>query len=397
MKKFNEINIGDSATVVHTITDSDIEKFVELTGDDNKLHINKEFAKKTEFKKPVVHGMLGASFISTLIGTKLPGDGALWFSQTLEFLRPVRVGDTITVQAQVISKNDKSNTIELNTEIINQNKQVVTKGISKIKVIPLEEDINTINRIEFSDRKKTVLILGASGGVGRIVAEKLANEGYNLILHYNSNKVIIDELMLKSNKLGVEAISVKADLLSQIEIQELTLNIKRNFSNLTGFINCSIVNIPNIKFEKLEWNDIQKHIDINIKSSFFLLKEILPIFESQRYGKIVFLTTQYIESPVSELSHYLISKSALVGFVKSLAIEFASRGINVNMVSPSMIDTDLVADIPKKVKMLTEAKTPLKRLCTPEDVAEAVSFLMSDKSNFITGETIRVNGGQVMI
>jgi 3-oxoacyl-[acyl-carrier protein] reductase len=80
-----------------------------------------------------------------------------------------------------------------------------------------------------------------------------------------------------------------------------------------------------------------------------------------------------------------------------LAIEFAGRGINVNMVSPSMIDTDLLADIPKKVKMLTEAKTPLKRLCTPEDVAEAVSFLMSDKSNFITGETIRVNGGQVMI
>ena len=337
MKKFNEINIGDSATVVHTITDSDIEKFVELTGDDNKLHVNKEFAKKTEFKKPVVHGMLGASFISTLIGTKLPGDGALWFSQTLEFLRPVRVGDTITVQAQVISKNDKSNTIELNTEIINQNKQVVTTGISKIKVIPLEEDINTINNFECNDRKKTVLILGASGGVGRTVAEKLANEGYNLILHYNSNKVIIDELILKSNKLGVEAISVKADLLSQSEIQELTLNIKRKFSNLTGFINCSIVNIPNIKFEKLEWNDIQKHIDINIKSSFFLLKEILPNFVNQRYGKIVFLTTQYIESPVSELSHYLISKSALVGFVKSLAIEFAGRGINVNMVSPSMI------------------------------------------------------------
>ena len=166
MKKYNEINIGDSAIVVHTITDSDIEKFVELTGDDNKLHVNKEFAKKTEFKKPVVHGMLGASFISTLIGTKLPGDGALWFSQTLEFLRPVRVGDTITVQAQVISKNDKSNTIELNTEIINQNKQVVTTGISKIKVIPLEEDINTINNFEFNDRKKTVLILGASGGVG---------------------------------------------------------------------------------------------------------------------------------------------------------------------------------------------------------------------------------------
>jgi len=341
--------------------------------------------------------MLGASFISTLIGTKLPGYGALWFSQTLEFLKPVRVGDTITVFAEVISKNDKSNSIELKTDIYNQNKQIVTTGISKIKVIPFEEEIEKNGGDERYIPKKTVLILGASGGVGRAVAVKLANEGFDLILHYNSNITIIEELFLKVRSLGVEAISVRADLLNQNDISELSQKIHRKFPELTGFVNCSIINIPNIKFEKLEWNDIQMHIDINIKSSFYLLKEVLPIFVKQKYGKIVFLTTQYIESPVAELSHYLISKSALAGFVKSLAIEFAGRGINVNMVSPSMIDTELVADIPKKVKMLTEAKTPLKRLCKPEDVAEAVSFLMSDKSNFITGETIRVNGGQVMI
>jgi len=397
MKKYNEINIGDTATVVHTITDLDIEKFVDLTGDDNKLHINKEFAKKTEFKKPVVHGMLGASFISTLIGTKLPGDGALWFSQTLEFLRPVRVGDTITVNAEVISKNDKSNSIELKTEIVNQNRQVVTTGISKVKVIPLDETINESGDVNIIDRKKSALILGASGGVGQAVASKLANDGYDLILHYNSNKSKVEELSLKISALGREVALFKADLLNQIEVTEFSHKISRKYPDLTGFVNCSTVNLPNIKFEHLEWSDIQKHVDINIKSSFHLLKEILPGFARQKYGKIVFLTTQAIETPSSEWMHYIISKSALSGFVKSLAIEYAGRGINVNMVSPSMIDTDLVADIPKKVKMLTEAKTPLKRLCTTEDVAEAVSFLMSDKSNFITGETIRVNGGQVMI
>lgn len=397
MKKYNEISLGDTATVIHTITDADIEKFVELTGDDNKLHINKEFAKKTEFKKPVVHGMLGASFISTLIGTKLPGDGALWFSQTLEFLRPVRVGDTITVNAEVISKNDKSNSIELKTEIVNQNRQVVTTGISKVKVIPLDETINESGDVNILDRKKSALILGASGGVGQAVALKLANDGFDLILHYNSNKSKVEELSLKISALGREVTLFKADLLNHIEVAEFSQKISRKNPDITGFVNCSTVNLPNIKFENLAWSDIQKHIDINIKSSFHLLKEILPGFVSQNYGKIVFLTTQAIETPSSEWMHYIISKSALFGFVKSLAIEFAGRGINVNMVSPSMIDTDLLADIPKKVKMLTEAKTPLKRLCTPEDVAEAVSFLMSDKSNFITGETIRVNGGQVMI
>jgi len=80
MNKFETIKVGDKAELTHTITLSDIEKFVDLTGDDNKLHVDEDYARKTTFKKPVAHGMLGASFISTVIGTKLPGDGALWCS-----------------------------------------------------------------------------------------------------------------------------------------------------------------------------------------------------------------------------------------------------------------------------------------------------------------------------
>jgi 3-oxoacyl-[acyl-carrier protein] reductase len=93
MNKFEQIQIGDKAEINHKVVQDDIDKFVELTGDDNRLHTDKEYAAKTTFKQPVVHGMLGASFISTIIGTRLPGDGALWFSQSLEFLLPVRVGD----------------------------------------------------------------------------------------------------------------------------------------------------------------------------------------------------------------------------------------------------------------------------------------------------------------
>jgi len=96
MKKYDSIQIGDTAELKHTITQSDIDKFVDLTGDDNKLHVDKDYASTTSFKKPVAHGMLGASFISTIIGTKLPGDGALWYAQNLEFLQPVRIGDELS-------------------------------------------------------------------------------------------------------------------------------------------------------------------------------------------------------------------------------------------------------------------------------------------------------------
>ena len=133
--RYTEIRVGDIAEITHTITQKDVEKFVNLTGDDNKLHTDKEYASLTSFKKPVAHGMLGASFISTLIGTKIPGDGALWYSQNLEFLKPVRVGDKLKITAKVIKKVDRTKTIELKTNIRNQNKELVTTGISKVKVI----------------------------------------------------------------------------------------------------------------------------------------------------------------------------------------------------------------------------------------------------------------------
>jgi len=94
---------------------------------------------------------------------------------------------------------------------------------------------------------------------------------------------------------------------------------------------------------------------------------------------------------------YVTAKSALNGFAKSLAIELAKYNITVNMVSPGMTDTDLVSNIPEKYKMLTAAKTPLKKIASSKDVAGAIAFLASESANYITGETIRVNGGQIML
>ena len=124
---------------------------------------------------------------------------------------------------------------------------------------------------------------------------------------------------------------------------------------------------------------------------------MLPLFEVEKYGKIVFLTTQAIEYPANEMLHYVTAKGALNGFSKALAVEYANRGVRVNMISPSMIDTDLVADVPQKIKMLTEARTPLKKMCSVDDVANAISYLISNESDFMTGETLRLNGGQIMI
>ncbi len=394
--KYSEIKIGDKQSLSHIITKEDIGKFVELTGDDNKLHIDEKFASRTNFKKPVVHGMLGASFISTIIGTKLPGDGALWFSQTLEFLLPVRVGDTLSVLAEVIKKYDKDQIIELKTEISNQNKQVVTRGVAKVKVIE-QETVLAEEATTPLVTKKAAIIIGGTGGIGKEVCIQLAKDGFDIVVHYNSNKSKADEIKTIVEKIGQKAVLVQSDILNDESVRNLVALSVRAFGNIEVLVNCAATVIPNIKFQDLEWNDFSKQIDHYLRSSFIIMKEVVPVMAAKGYGKIINIGSLSVDKPNSEWSHYITAKSAMIGFTRSLAFELAPKGIRVNMVTPSMVSTELTADIPEKTKLLTASQTPLRRLALATDVAGVISFLASEKSNFLAGENIRVNGGQIML
>jgi len=395
MKKYTDIKIGDKEILKHSITRGDIEKFVELTGDDNRLHVDEEFAGKTQFKKPVVHGMLGASFISTIIGTKLPGDGALWFSQSLEFLLPVRIGDTLTITAEVIKKIDKEHIIELNTEICNQNRQIVTKGIAKVKVIGTEPDTSVSEKKE--SLPKSALVIGGTGGIGREVCLQLAKDGFNIIIHYNKNKNLAKEIKAQIELLKQKAIVVNADILNEADIHEMVANALRAFGKIDVIVNCAATVIPNIKFQNLVWADFLQQIDLNIKSVFNIMQAVVPGMIEKGYGKIINIGSLSAEKPNADWSHYITAKSALIGLTKSLAFELAPKGIRINMVTPGLISTELTADIPEKIKLLTAAQTPARRLALASDVAGAISFLASEKSDFLVGENIRLNGGQLMI
>lgn len=392
--KYTEIEVGDTAELIHTITQIDIEKFVDLTGDDNKLHVDEEYASTTSFKKPVVHGMLGASFISTIIGTKLPGDGALWYAQNLEFLRPVRIGDELRITAKVMKKIERTKIIELQTDIYNQHKQKVTTGTVKVKIV--EPNISEV-KVQQKNNKNTALVIGGTGGIGSAVCVQLAKDGFDVAIHYFKNKTKADKLKKQLKKIGSDTVIVSGDIVSLSDIQEMKEKSLRAIGNIFVIVNCSTISVPSIKFVNLEWKDMQAHYDANIKGSFNLLKVFAPDWEKEHFGKFIAITTLYTEQPKSELLSYITGKTALNGFVKALAFELAPKGIRINLVSPGMVDTPLIADIPEKVRLLSAAQTPLRTLATAEDVAGAISFLASDKSNYLTGETIRVNGGQFML
>ncbi|MEP6951053.1 MAG: SDR family oxidoreductase [Ginsengibacter sp.] len=395
MKTYFEINVGDVESLKHKITKSDIEKFVELTGDDNKLHVDEKFAGTTQFKKPVVHGMLGASFISTIIGTKLPGDGALWFSQTLEFLLPVRIGDELTITAEVIKKNDKDRIIELNIEIKNQDRQVVTKGISKVKVVEIkkEETVAVAQEIH----TKTALVIGGTGGIGRSVCKQLAFDGFHVFIHYNTNKYLAESIKENINANGGSASVVQADITRKNEIKELCKSFERHFNSLDVLVNASSIKIPQISFNNLEWSDFDQQISFHVKSVFEVSQIFMPFLERNKKGKIINIGTLAADKPNANWAHYISAKAALSGLTKAMAFELGPKGVRVNMVSPGLTDTELTAEIPEKTKLITASQTPLRRLATVDDVAGVVSFLASDKSDFLTGENIRMNGGQFSV
>ena len=394
MTRFDDIRLGESAEVAHVITESDLKKFVDLTGDDNRLHVDKDYAKKTSFKDRVVHGMLGASFISTVIGTKLPGDGSLWFSQSLEFLLPVRVGDNIRVVATVIDKVERDSAVVLSTEIFNQNKQKVTTGIAKVKVA--EPAVEAVSQ-STEQTKKVALIVGATGGVGAAVAENFAARGYDLVLSYRSDDQKAEVLMAILRSFDVKVKLLKGDVANNSYVYDLRDQCQRLFSGLDYLVNTATAPISNVGLSDVDWVDFERHLVANIKSSFNLAKSLSPLMVGRRAPGMVFVTSQSTESPVAGWLPYITAKSALNGFAKALAVDLAPMGIRVNLVSPGMIDTDLIANMPKKARLLVEAKCLRRRLATPLDVASAIAFLSSDNADYLTGETIRVNGGQVML
>ncbi len=138
MTKYEDLKIGDSASITNTITEDDIETFGDLSGDYNPLHFNEEWAKTTMFKGRIAHGILTAAYISAVIGMKLPGPGTIYLSQSMRFRRPVRIGDIITATVDVKEKDDEKERITLGTIVTNQDGETVLQGEALIMLMKHE-------------------------------------------------------------------------------------------------------------------------------------------------------------------------------------------------------------------------------------------------------------------
>lgn len=389
---FESINVGDSESLVKSIKEEDIRRFVEMTGDDNPLHVDRTFAESTSFKDIVVHGLLGASFISTVIGTKLPGPGALWLSQKFDFMLPVRLGDELTVTCTVVKKYDRERLLDLDTIITNQNRQVVLSGQGKVKLLAM-----TVPAVEkMPVYPKVAIVTGGSGGIGRAICLRLAKDGYNVVINYMSKKERAQKIVAEINAGEAKAVAIYADISTDAGVTALYKGTVREFGGVSLLVNNASPRINPKQLSAMDWSDFQQHLDVQLKGSFLITKACLPEMVERKYGRIINITSQVIEgAPSVTWTAYAVAKAALATFSRYLSAEYGPSGITVNCVSPGMTETSLIGDIPEKVQMMMARQTPLRRLASPDDVASAVSFLASQDSSFITGQTVSVNGGIV--
>lgn len=243
--------------------------------------------------------------------------------------------------------------------------------------------------------RKTVLVTGGSRGIGKEVAIKYAENGYDVIVNYISDKTDVEALKKEFYEKGIESLIVKADVSKQEDVESLVKQAIEKFEKIDVLVNNAGITRDNLLMRMSE-EEFNKVVDINLKGTFLVTKAVSKYMMKRRQGSIVNLSSVVGVAGNAGQCNYSASKAGIIGFTKSIAKELASRNIRANAVAPGFIETDMTSVLSDTVKENINNQIPLKRMGTAKEVAELIYFLGSEKSSYITGQVINVDGGMVM-
>ena len=241
---------------------------------------------------------------------------------------------------------------------------------------------------------KTVLITGASRGIGNGIATVFAEHGANVVFTYSSTVDAANALETKLQTMGVQAKGYQSNAADFTQAQELVENVLVDFSTIDVLINNAGITKDNLLMRITE-EDFDKVIEVNLKSVFNLTKAVQRSMLKQRQGSIINMSSVVGVKGNAGQSNYAASKAGIIGFSKSVALELGSRNIRCNVIAPGFIETEMTAQLSEDVVAGWRSGIPLKRGGTPNDVANACVFLASDLSSYITGQVINVDGGML--
>lgn len=241
-------------------------------------------------------------------------------------------------------------------------------------------------------RGKVSLVTGASRGIGKEIALKLSEEGSDIAFFYSSNdeKARTVEKEIELN--GVKVKSFKVDVSKEDEVVQAIANIEKEMGSIDILVNNAGITRDNllIRMDEKDWTDV---LDINLKGVFLTTKAVARKMMKKRYGKIINISSIVGVRGNAGQGNYSASKAGIIGFTKTMALELASRGIRVNAIAPGFIETDMTDVLKEEVKEEILKKIPLNHLGKPEDIANLVLFLASNRADYITGQVIAIDGG----
>jgi 3-oxoacyl-[acyl-carrier protein] reductase len=241
---------------------------------------------------------------------------------------------------------------------------------------------------------KVALVTGAAQGIGRAIALLLAQNGADIVVS-DINLEKAEETAKEIEGTGQRAMAIKVDVVHSEEVERMVQTILERFGHIDILVNNAGIARDKLilRMTEEDWDTV---LNVNLKGTFNCTKTVVRHMSKQRSGKIVSIASVVGEMGNVGQANYSASKAGVIGFTKTIAREFAQRGINVNAIAPGYIETPMTDALPEKAKEELRRLIPMDRLGRPEDVAEALLFLVSETSSYITGQVLNVNGGIYM-
>ena len=242
---------------------------------------------------------------------------------------------------------------------------------------------------------EVALITGSSRGIGKEIAIKLAKEGYNIVVNYINKNEEVEKTIQEIKSLGVEVLEAQGDVSNFEESEKIVKSAIDKFGKIDVLVNNAGIT-KDALIMRMKPEDFTKVINVNLIGTFNITKNVVPYMMKKRSGRIINISSVVGISGNAGQCNYSASKAGIIGFTKSLAKELASRNILVNAIAPGFIETSMTDVLQDNIKEEIKKQIPLSRIGKPEDVANAVKFLSSEESSYITGQVIQVDGGMLI-
>ena len=241
---------------------------------------------------------------------------------------------------------------------------------------------------------KVAMITGATRGIGKQIALTLANEGYNIVLNYRTENDELKQLKNEIESKTVKCLTVQGDVTNFEDCKQMIESAIKEFGKIDVLVNNAGIT-KDMLLARMKEEDFKQVIDVNLVGTFNMTKNVISYMMKARNGRIINISSVVGIAGNAGQTNYSASKAGIIGFTKSLAKEVASRNILVNAVAPGFIETNMTDVLKQEVKDEIAKNIPLKRMGTPQDVANVVKFLASEDSSYITGQVISVDGGMI--